>query len=384
MTQFAKIDDQLLEIIHKLAKGRQIVDCGAGECLFEYKYKEKYPDSVVVSIEPNMYDNFYIDKKDIFRHDGLMFPFSNSDFPIFIRPCHSESFMPTILDKVKNICSNALYMSNPRNFDIDIPEGYTYFPIPNYVGKDDDEKLILIKLNGKKYEEQEEEWYWVKMNDFQKDYYKMRKIIRNGEPWFVNKLGGGSPVKLLNKQDYKPVQENLKYLNKMKNNIKKFETFVQDDIERGDYAAFDNDAGEAWWGNLAGGVLPICTKTKRILMNYRSKYVNEPHTWGIWGGKLDEHKGESIEDAVRREFEEESGHAVETELIPAYVFKAPSGNFQYHNFIGLVNEEFEPVMDWETENWKWITFDELMELEPKHFGLVGLLENSMDIIKKYV
>jgi len=48
MTQFANIDERLLEIIHRIAKGRKVVDCGAGECLFEYKYKEKYPDADVV------------------------------------------------------------------------------------------------------------------------------------------------------------------------------------------------------------------------------------------------------------------------------------------------------------------------------------------------
>ncbi len=45
----------------------------------------------------------------------------------------------------------------------------------------------------------------------------MKKIIRNGEPWFVNSKGGGLPTKLV--KDYKKVQESLKY-------IKLFEKFL--------------------------------------------------------------------------------------------------------------------------------------------------------------
>jgi hypothetical protein len=45
----------------------------------------------------------------------------------------------------------------------------------------------------------------------------------------------------------------------------------------------------------------------------------------------------------------------------------------------FINDEFEPELDWESEGYKWVTFDELMEIEPKHFGLEGLLADSQSL-----
>jgi len=168
--------------------------------------------------------------------------------------------------------------------------------------------------------------------------------------------------------------------------LKSFKIF--EEAGSGAYASFHNKAGENFWGNIGGGVLPICSSTGRILLPYRSKYVNEPHTWGVWGGKIDEESGEAqtdIEEVVKREFMEEGDFTGDIQLIPAYIFETPNGSFKYYNFIGLLDEEFTPELDWETESFKWVTFDEMMEIEPKHFGLQGLLKDlkSMQIIKKY-
>jgi len=139
-----------------------------------------------------------------------------------------------------------------------------------------------------------------------------------------------------------------------------------------------------YWGHLGAGILPICKETKRLLVPFRSGYVLEPHTWGVWGGKIDlgeEDEYErtlsvdaSVEAAAKREFVEESEYDGEIKLIPAYVYR--DGSFAYHNFFGLVDYEFEPVLNWETESFKWMTYDELLALPKKHFGLVALLKNS--------
>jgi 8-oxo-dGTP pyrophosphatase MutT (NUDIX family) len=162
---------------------------------------------------------------------------------------------------------------------------------------------------------------------------------------------------------------------------------------------FLNRSGENFWGNIGGGVLPVCTKTKRILVPLRSRYVNEPNQIGVWGGKADEEEGENelgIVNVVKREFKEETGYNGEIELIPAYIYQTPSKSFTYYNFIGLVEEEFTPLLDWETKNAKWITLEELVKYEDfiiidfgygtnkyyKHFGLMSLLndKNSMDLL----
>lgn len=141
---------------------------------------------------------------------------------------------------------------------------------------------------------------------------------------------------------------------------------------------------EAYWGSIGGGVLPICIKTKRILVGLRSSDIMEPHTWGIFGGKLDIDEGvnETIEQAVKRELKEETGYAGSISLKPAYIFK--NKGFEYHNFIGIVNDEFHPSLDWENDDAKWMTYEELINLKSKHFGLSALLKNSNDIIQRVI
>lgn len=121
-------------------------------------------------------------------------------------------------------------------------------------------------------------------------------------------------------------------------------------------------------------------------MSYRSAYVNEPHTWGIWGGKLDDDEVQSeIKDVVRREFREETGFDCNCfELVPLYIYQSSDGNFKYYNFLGLFEDEFTPRLDWETEKFKWMTWDELMKLRPKHFGLKELLKKDKDKILRFI
>lgn len=153
-------------------------------------------------------------------------------------------------------------------------------------------------------------------------------------------------------------------------------------IFEGEFDAFDNKSGEGFWGDMAAGVLPICSVTGRILVAYRSKHVNEPHTYGVFGGKLDDGETSPIE-AAKRELHEESGYNGHFNIIPAFVFKSSGGGFEYHNFIGIVDHEFKPAFDWETESAKWLTLKEFIALKSKHFGLQLLIDNNIDIIKKY-
>ena len=70
--------------------------------------------------------------------------------------------------------------------------------------------------------------------------------------------------------------------------------------EHVDYTLYNTKMDKPFYGDKGAGILPICKKTGRILVAYRSLEVNEPHTWGIFGGKLDEEDGE---EEVDKEFE---------------------------------------------------------------------------------
>jgi 8-oxo-dGTP pyrophosphatase MutT (NUDIX family) len=138
---------------------------------------------------------------------------------------------------------------------------------------------------------------------------------------------------------------------------------------------------ESYWGTIGAGIVPFCVNTKRFLIGLRSGYVMEPHTYGGFGGKLDIDEGvdETIEIAAKRELSEETGYYEEIELLKGYIFK--DNNFEYHNFIGIVDEEFKPRLNWENDKAIWITYQELLELDRKHFGLERFLKESKDLFE---
>jgi len=154
-----------------------------------------------------------------------------------------------------------------------------------------------------------------------------------------------------------------------------------DEAGEGAYALHTNPSGEAFWGAAGAGVLPIAESTGRVLIGLRSAYVNEPGTWGVFGGAID--KGEDPMRAAKREVREELGYRGDMKLIPGYVFTSKGGGFRYSNFVGVVAEEFDPKLDWETETTKWVTYDELLQQPKKHFGLDALIKNSKPLIRKY-
>lgn len=127
-----------------------------------------------------------------------------------------------------------------------------------------------------------------------------------------------------------------------------------------------------YYGNYGAGILPICKSTNRILLGYRSLETNEPHTWGLFGGKLDDDEDISmIQQVALRELYEETGYRGKIELLPAYVFEDRKHKFEYHNFIGLVDKEFKTYLNWENEKTQWFTYDEILnDLKyDLHFGL---------------
>ncbi len=128
-----------------------------------------------------------------------------------------------------------------------------------------------------------------------------------------------------------------------------------------------------FWGDSAAGVLLICKKTGRVLLFHRSEDVYEPETWGIISGKIDE--DENPKDAILRELIEETKLSEEDAnriiLKPSYVYK--KGSFTFYNYLGFVENEFAPTLNWENTNYKWCDIGEYPN--PLHFGVLKLLEN---------
>ena len=143
---------------------------------------------------------------------------------------------------------------------------------------------------------------------------------------------------------------------------------------------------ENYWGTIGAGIVPFCKTTKKFLIGFRSAYVYEPHTWGGFGGKLDIDEGieEAIEEAAVRELEEETRYDGEIKLLKGFIFTDPKAGFEYHNFIGLVIDEFKPILNWENEKAVWMTYKELIELPKKHFGLQRFLNESKEMFESLI
>jgi len=154
------------------------------------------------------------------------------------------------------------------------------------------------------------------------------------------------------------------------------------DFGGGDSALYDNESGGKFWGNSAAGILVYCKSTKRFLLDLRSEEVNEPNTIGIFGGKIESDDNEK--STAKREFIEETGFVGDIDIYDAYIFYADG--FVYYNFVGVIDHEFEPDLSWESKDYLWLNYEELLEIEPKHPGLKLLLDDndSISIIKNNI
>lgn len=126
-----------------------------------------------------------------------------------------------------------------------------------------------------------------------------------------------------------------------------------------------------FWGRQGAGLIIMCSTTGRILLPLRSEQVEQPHTWGTWGGAIDD--GEDPKAAAVREMREESGIKIDPRSVTKlFVFR--KGSFTYTTFLAMVDVEFKPRLDQETERAEWFAPDDLPR--PLHFGLRAVLDDS--------
>jgi len=133
-----------------------------------------------------------------------------------------------------------------------------------------------------------------------------------------------------------------------------------------DHSLYTDESGK-YWGNEGAGGIFYAEDTKRLCFAHRSNHVNEPNTWGTWGGALEE--GETPEEGVRREVKEESQYTGQVKLEKVYTFQ--DKKFRYTNFLISVPKEFTPKMDWETQGFVWTSLDEVPT--PLHPGMQKFL-----------
>jgi 8-oxo-dGTP pyrophosphatase MutT (NUDIX family) len=135
-----------------------------------------------------------------------------------------------------------------------------------------------------------------------------------------------------------------------------------------------------FWGSAGAGCIFLAKDTGNLLIAHRGMTVEQPNTWGSFGGAID--SKENPVEALKREVFEETGFSGHVEFEPLYVFK--KGTFTYYNFLAIVDREFKPKLDWENQGYVWCTLNTLPT--PLHFGLIALLNDkkSLEIIKSKI
>lgn len=127
-----------------------------------------------------------------------------------------------------------------------------------------------------------------------------------------------------------------------------------------------------FFGREGAGVLIMAKDTGRVLALKRSDNVQQPRTWGVPGGRMEE--GENPYEAAMREVQEEIDYQGEiSDAYPLKTFEAADGKFKFNNWMVVVPEEFVPKLDHETENFQWVLPDEWPE--PRHFGMKTILDD---------
>jgi len=159
-------------------------------------------------------------------------------------------------------------------------------------------------------------------------------------------------------------------------------TLVLEDVPNQNFDDLEHDRAReetGYWGNQGSGALIISLSTGRILLPFRSKMVEEPHTWGgTWGGAID--SGEDPKDSAKREVQEESGYSGAVKMIPLNVYEDNKDNeFKYFNYMAVVPEEYKPRLNWETEKAEWFEYDSWPS--PMHFGLTFILNDPQATAK---
>lgn len=151
-------------------------------------------------------------------------------------------------------------------------------------------------------------------------------------------------------------------------------TLTESDIEH--KKALDSTG---YWGKAGAGAIIHCVNTNRFLLGLRSRNVEQPHTWGTFGGAMDKEDPDPYTTALR-EVVEETGLSKNNIHKNKKLAVYKDSSFSYHNYVIEVLKEFKPVLDWENEQAQWFSLDDIPQ--PLHFGVSFLL--SSPEFKSYI
>ena len=135
----------------------------------------------------------------------------------------------------------------------------------------------------------------------------------------------------------------------------------------------------------AVGVWFRASNTGRYLYLLRND-SKHPGAWGLPGGKVE--TGETLLGGMERECIEELGSfPVYQRLVPLEKFTSADLNFEYHTWVCVVAEEFQPTLKYEHLGYAWI--DKGTWPKPMHPGLwstvnIEAIQDKIDTVERYL
>ena len=106
----------------------------------------------------------------------------------------------------------------------------------------------------------------------------------------------------------------------------------------------DTSPVEPFQGVVAVGAVFLSTRTNRVLLQFRNSDKRQKHTWGFWGGIVE--NNESPYEALIREVEEELGIVPDiNKLNPIDVYQSKDRNFMYYSFVAVIEDELQTILD---------------------------------------
>ena len=134
------------------------------------------------------------------------------------------------------------------------------------------------------------------------------------------------------------------------------------------------------WGRSAAGLFIVSRDTNHVLLTLRSAHVNEPHTWGLPGGRCE--GDESTLDCAVREVREETQFRGPLAVMNEPVFTYREPDFAFDNYLAFSDSEFKCKLDWENDDYGWFSLEELPA--PLHFGTEELLAKARQKIARLI
>jgi len=128
--------------------------------------------------------------------------------------------------------------------------------------------------------------------------------------------------------------------------------------------------------HVCAGALFFARDTGRFLFLHRTQSKHSL-VWGLAGGTAE--SGETAWQACEREISEEIGAQTIAKTIPLERFRSKDLEFEYHTYVCVVGQEFQPVLNHEHDGYAWVGY--LAWPRPLHYGLQNTLNKKINRAK---